>query len=206
MKAKVSAILTTLVLLNSCNQVSHKNFTAYKKSPFDSNSAPLKIDGIYFMKPYRNVEHAPPHFFFLFSDGSLTPALGSGISTIPDNQFWNDPKKFMNHLNTRFGNDGQYFVRGKEIVMQLFEINPGAFFAINSLELHGTVKNDSSIVLTNGICNWCPNTFLNYKEGGTVDFDSVEYRYYKTKIRPDSSNIWFKKKKWYKMDVWNKSR
>src|SRR5882724_2400158 len=99
MKAKTTAILITLVLLNSCNQVSHKYFTAYKKSPFDSNGAPLKIDGIYFMKPYKNVGHAPPHFFFLFSDGSLIPGLASGISTIPDNQFWNDPKKYLDQLN-----------------------------------------------------------------------------------------------------------
>jgi Bacterial toxin 23 len=66
------------LLLNSCNLVSHKHFTAYKKEPFNSASAQLRIDGIYFMKPCRNyVDHEPPHFFFFFSDGSLAESTYS---------------------------------------------------------------------------------------------------------------------------------
>ncbi|MBI1767428.1 MAG: hypothetical protein HYR67_03525 [Bacteroidetes bacterium] len=156
------------------------------------------------MKPFRDVAHEPPHFFFLFFDGSIAPGLGSGISVVSDIHFWENPDKYLKRLNLRFDYKGHYFVRSKEISMQIFEINPGSFYAINTLELRGTVVNDSSIILTKGYCEWCPGTYLNYGKDGTVKFDQLEYKFYKTKVRPDSSDIWFKKKSWYKKGVWNR--
>jgi hypothetical protein len=206
MKYSLSIVGLSLgFLLNSCNMISQKHFNAYKKEPFDLNSAQLRIDGIYFMKPCRDyVDHEPPHFFFFFSDGSLAESTGSGISIVPDVHFWDNPDKYLKGLHLKFGYKGHYFVRGKEIFMQFFDINPGAFFAVNALELRGTIVNDSSIVLTKGYCEWCLGTYLNYNKDGTVEFDQVEYRFYKTNIRPDSLDMWFKKKKWYKRNVWNK--
>jgi len=157
------------------------------------------------MKPYREIKYNPPTFFYLFLDGSLIHVIGEGSSLISDGDFWLSPGEYLKKfLSLRMGRPGHYFIRDSTITLQVFEINPGAVFQENTLELRGLIKNDSTIKLTRGICNWCTNSWLRYNKGGQVDFDNLEYKFYKTNVRSDSS-IWFKEKKWYKKKVWNRN-
>jgi hypothetical protein len=195
--------LGLLCAMVSCGITSHKNFTAYKQKPIDETSAKFKIDGIYFVKPYKFYKHSPPIYFYLFPDGSLIQVHGAGTSHVVESEFWDDPENYLKNLRLKFGTSGHYFVRDSVITIQFFQKNPQTFISYNSLELVGKIRNDTTISIERGNCKWCANSWLGYNRDGTINFDNMEYGFHKTGVFPDTSIMWFKDKKWYKDEVWN---
>jgi hypothetical protein len=198
-------VVSFMSVLFSCNIASHKNFTAYRQKPITESSVKLKIKGIFFRKPYReHHDQSPPIYFYLLSDGSLIQENAEGSSRGDEFKFWNDPEYYLTNFKLpKFGTEGHYFIKDSIITMQFYETNPGGFIAYNTIELVGKIKNDTTVSLIKGNCDWCASSWLRYNGNGTADFSNVEYVLHKTDIFPDTTDIWFKRKRWYKKKVWN---
>jgi hypothetical protein len=70
----------------------------------------------------------------------------------------------------------------------------------NTSELIGLIKNDSTILINEELCDWCNTLDPKYhKSGGKYVYaNPLEYNFYKASFKPDSSFAWFRTKKWYK--------
>jgi hypothetical protein len=181
----------------------HKHFTIYQQLPFDSTSTQLRIDGVYFKKDnlYGNF---PLTLIFFYGEGSALTCYCHGMSTVPETDFWNQPERYLVNMKKNIAtNEGHYNVRKDKFVMQVFDIDPGALFPIDSREYSGYIKNDSTLVLTGGNCSWCHAPGNSYDKRGNTNYDEIEYKFYKTDYKPDSSVFWFKNKKWYRHGIWN---
>lgn len=99
------------------------------------------------------------------------------------------------------GTPGHFAIRDSILTLELFTISPGDFFTMNTIRFEGTVKDDSTILLTKEICRWCIQHVRGYPKSGIKSLNE-EYKFYPTSIKPDSSKIWFKNSKWYSKRVW----
>lgn len=190
--------------MGSCNMVSHRNFNAYMNEPFNFESAKLRLDGIYFVLDFKSKIENAPILFYLYSDGSTHSVFGLNVSNVPDDKFWIDPENYLHNLrmNAVGNSPGHFFIRKDRILIQVFDINPGALFPNNSIEFTGRIINDSKFILTKSTCKWCFKSRRNYSKMGFADYNT-EYLFYKTNIKPDSSAIWFKERNWYKEKLWD---
>lgn len=202
---KLSGFVLLVFITISCNLETHKNFTAYKNIPIDSNSSSIRINGVYFLKNYTNQSYAPTPIIFLYRDGSAYVCRCNGLSSNKsDPDFWNNPEEYMSGLRVNaFSESGHYWVRGEDFYLQTFSVDPGAIFSTNTIEHQGFIKNDSTIVLTKSICSWCYPSNPEFDNNGVADLGQIEYRFYRTTVKADSSKMWFKNRRWYMKYVWN---
>ena len=78
-------------------------------------------------------------------------------------------------------------------------------------ELRGIIKNDTTIIISQHIYDYCRSIrfttriIRDYCINSGYDNNGIkcyippaEYKFYPTTFKPDSTKAWFKKKKWYK--------
>src|SRR5687768_13508 len=94
---------------------------------------------------------------------------------------------------------GYYAIRSDTIKIQFFIYQDQYWMRRNSLELIGMIKNDTTIELRRSSCHWCDKFYnITLPKSNSIDFEPpIEYRFVKDEQKPDSSRIWFRKKKWY---------
>ncbi|MBX2898031.1 MAG: hypothetical protein KF775_00175 [Cyclobacteriaceae bacterium] len=191
------SLLWGALFIASCNLASHSHFTAYMNKPFNSSKDRIKLNGVYFIADYSLRHGHSPILFFLYSDGSVNSSFATNMSAVGERNFWTNEAMYLKNLKMgAIGSEGHFWIKDGYIYFQLFDINPGALFPINSIEFNGRISNDSTFILSNTICTWC--------DWKPISGYSLEYKFYATEIRPDSSSMWFKKKRWYKDKVWNR--
>ena len=62
----------------------------------------------------------------------------------------------------------------------------------------GIIGRDSTIQLITQICKWCPDKIRDYPKNGVRSIETYKYRFYQTDNKPDTSNLWIKRTRWYK--------
>ncbi len=196
------SLVALLFFTNACNLYRHNNFNAYKYKPLLSLKDEAKTAGIYFVTNYSTKGYfESPTFFYLYKDGSVWGSNTVGLSTVPEQDFWKTPRAYLDKMNFNTAeNSGHFLIRENKIQIEVFAISPGDFFTKNTIKFEGQLKNDSTILLTKEICNWCIHHVREYPKTGIKDIKE-EYKFYSTSIKPDSSKIWFKNTKWYKRGV-----
>jgi hypothetical protein len=189
------------IVLTSCSLINHKNFYAHKHVPFGMTTPSLKTYGIYFPANFGSKSYLP-NLFFLNQDGSVESTLRNEVSRIDSDKFWQEPDEYLKKLEmSSIVSSGHFYADNGILTIQTFEmVNPGGFYTTTSVELCGYIINDSTFRLIETVCDIEYKNKL--KSGVELPFKEQEYRLFKTAIKPDSSKIWFKRKKWYQKEVW----
>lgn len=189
------------IVLTSCSLINHKNFYAHKHAPFGMTTPSLKTHGIYFPINFDPKSYLPT-LFFLNEDGSVESTSRNDVSKIDNYKFWQEPNEYLNKLDkSSIVSSGHFYADNGIITIQTFEmVNPSGFYTTTSVELCGYIINDSTFRLIETVCDVEYKNKL--KSGVKLPFKEQEFRLFKTVIKPDSSKIWFKKKKWYQKEVW----
>ncbi|MBX2894033.1 MAG: hypothetical protein KF763_01230 [Cyclobacteriaceae bacterium] len=201
-KCKVLIVVVITVIFFSCSLTNRRNFNTYKSKPFDEAKSYQNIEGIYFRKSESRNPIGLPTFFYLFRDGSAECAWGSKLNMVPEKDFWLKPDLYLQNLNmSTISSAGHFYVRDSIVTIQVFKfMNPGGLFPTESIGLCGYIVNDSTFRLIETICD---DEYKNkLTSGEKLPFKEQEYRLFQTTIKPDSSKIWFKRKRWYKKYVW----
>jgi hypothetical protein len=200
---RIILYLLMLVSLTTCSDLVGRRMKAHTQMPFETKASPVPLKGIYFKVDPKDGHHCrPPWAFFLYADGSVSASITSETSKqVADQDFWTNPEKFVRTMadwNQMSTNDGHYFIRNNSFTMELTDIMPSTPFR-NFIRFEGGISSDSTIYINSKTDTWC--------EGGPsknkFNFERVYYKIYRTDVRPDSADMWFKEASWYKRDVWS---
>jgi hypothetical protein len=168
---------------------SHRSFKLLRYPPLSQDNVNLKLNGIYIRDEAEVTNQY--NFLCLFQDGTMF--FGSDLIMGMNNFFWKDPQKYFEQnatinafTNQNYDLAGHFSVDGDSIRIQYFTTLYQQMISRKLVNFRGVFLDDSSIILG--------------KDELTTS-QSV-YRFCKVNTKPDSSKIWFKRKRWYQKDVW----
>jgi hypothetical protein len=200
-------VILMVALVTSCVSI-HRHFTLYKEKPFLSKNDIIDLSGVFIGK----VEKLKNHYsvMYLYHDGSMIINTYV-LKTVRGEEFWNNVPQYLakelNQLQAVPPNwnrlTGHFIIRGDSIHIEYFITQDQYWLKRNSIENFGILKNDSLIVLVSKKCEWCHKS---YYQGGSEFLDGPYdppkvYQFYYASYKPDSSKIWFKRKRWYKIGL-----
>ena len=181
-----------LVFLVSCSCTfifnDKSNFTLFKEPVIKNfDGTPLKTNGIYISEEGRAA-------FFLYNNGQvkiLYPFFNHKTK-----EFWLNPSEVTRNMNVNWDFDskewwGNFSIDSNEIILRYFNRN-NLFRERYLFENKGEILNDSTIVIYSDYIYNTGDSFLNTK---------CLLKFYPTSIKPDSTNIWFVNKKWYRKNL-----
>jgi len=181
-----------LVFLVSCSCTfifnDKSNFTLFKEPVIKNfDGIPLKTNGIY-------ISEDGGAAFYLYKNGQVK--ILKPFFRQESKEFWIDPLDIINSvkLNWEFDSKeywGNFLINEDEIVLQNFNRN-NIFRERYLFEKRGRILNDSTIVISS---NYIYNT------GDSLLKTECLLKFYPTSIKPDSTNIWFVNKKWYRKNL-----
>lgn len=185
---KLIAKLFLLLFMMSCfiPITDRKNFRAYKQEIFQgSNKFRLRFDGIY-------VSTNSSGALAFYSDGKVK-SIGSALPK--GSVFWSNPKKEVQKLYSGYIFDdneiwGEYHIINDTPYSESFGLNYTEFIVRQFFIKNGQLLSDTTFAV-----NSSKNTHYNIefiKDGPNV------FRFYKTKLKPDSTKVWYQNKRWYK--------
>lgn len=192
-------------LISSCVS-RHTNFSYYKDTPITKNSHLVNLNGIYFIE--KSAKGYPGGYIFLYRDGTVYwPNYNANKM---DTLFWSNPEEYFKQLKNhciKFPDKewwGHYKIRHDSIFIQYFYWFDQSTVIRDIIELYGAIDNNSTISILEGKCSWCHSMSPTWYDISGVKYYTppVQYRFYPTSFKPDSSLAWFKKKKWYKEEIW----
>ena len=177
--------MSIILCLTSCLFNLTKDFYVYKLPVVEQEKEiPLKLDGVYLC----NQKHGS--VFYLFADGSCKwagwgayccPLTGEPVPIENIEQGW--------PFSSRQAHWGHYAIIGDSIIIQDFTKNNQEIVNHWIIEFKGKILNDTTFELY---------TWYSYWGKDSLEFGTQIYNYYPTEIKPDSSDIWFNNKKWFK--------
>ena len=196
--------LVVSISLSACFN-KHGNFSYYKEKPILTEAVPLRTNGVFVIAKLEG-QWVTDHFFF-FKDGAcLAPLWQRSLN----DTFWSNPEPSLTYYKNRLKDFfprgwGSFKIRKDSIYIQAFYNFSQSTIKRDVVEIRGVIKNDTTILITQSRCTWCRPVAPNppkYNENGIQYFDKpIEYRFYPTDFKPDSSLAWFRKKKWYQEDL-----
>lgn len=188
--------------------------------PFTNDSEKPSMNGVFVVLPDDTT--VITDFLFLYENGLCRSAVNGTtrtyayLNSIP-------MRHVINQIIIGEGagsgyckeNWGHYFIREDSIFIQVFNIHPISTNVRRDVSgLIGIISNDSTILILRKYYDGCNLKTLTpgvqkreclnwgYKEGGFMTFDEpVEYKFFKSPEKPDSSFAWFREKKWYRNEV-----
>ncbi len=190
-KINVSIGLLMLITLSSCfiPITIRKDFSVFKQPVYKGdNRFKLRYDGI-----YVSVNKSGGVAFY--SDGKQR-TIGS---VLPEgNSFWFDPEAEMRDILKRYEYDadeiwGDYYIKNDTFYSEGFGLNYSEFIVRQFFIRKGVLLNDTTLLITSN-----KNTHYD------IEFEKNEpnvFRFYKTKLKPDSTKIWYINKHWYQKGV-----
>lgn len=197
------ALIFTMNLFDSCVN-SRKGFVIYQEKAHKNGTSKVSLNGIFF---FRSVtENAPLASFYLYQDGSIFLDINTWMINNESSRFWLNPEEYLERVKKGplEDNVGHYQIINDRIHIQFFHRNDSYWVKRNTIDIYGLIRTDSTILLYQENCNWCGDFFLKYENRSQIIYDPpIEYHFYQTKSKPDSTVMWFKKKKWYQRKVWN---
>jgi hypothetical protein len=183
-------IILVFLELCSCTFIFNdkSNFTLFKEPVIKNfDGIPLKTNGIY-------ISEDGGAAFYLYKNGQVK--ILKPFFRQESKEFWIDPLDIINSvkLNWEFDSKeywGNFLINEDEIVLQNFNRN-NIFRERYLFEKRGRILNDSTIVI---FSNYIYNT------GDSLLKTECLLKFYPTIIKPDSTNIWFVNKKWYRKNL-----
>lgn len=180
-----------LILLSSCiiPITDRKNFKVFKNQVYQgTNKYRLRYDGI-----YVSVNSSGAIAFY--ADGKQQ-TLGSALPR--GAEFWSDPDGGMEDIVKGYKYDpdeiwGDYNIKNDTFYSEGFGLNYTELIVRQFFIEKGVLLNDTTLVINSN-----RNTHYN------IEFVKGEpniFRFYKTKLKPDSTKIWYLNKRWYKKSV-----
>jgi hypothetical protein len=196
--------LTMLMIFSSCGRPLWKNnFHVYKYNPHERSTVSVPVDGIFFLENHVRTRYwDPPFAFFLYKDGSIVSYNGSGLSNVPEQDFWQNPDEYLKSMQTSSMESGHYRVDGANITIEIFITFVGSFAQWNVIRFSGRVMNDSTISIEKAVCGWCPEKISSFPKNGVEIIRGRNYKFYPTSLKSASSRLWFGNYKWYRKNVW----
>lgn len=182
-----------LLVITGCN---HRHFHLYETAPDHHAGNGSPTQGIYALTDFETRRYyGEPHSVFLYEDGTAVLVNTISISSIPESEFWSNPEEYLKNVNYRVAHaEGIFLIEDGKIAIEVIGYK-GGVPQLSTLRYEGLVK-DSTIQLTRQICHWCPDKEDDYPKNGVRAID-LTYRFYQTDVKPDSSDIWLKKTRWY---------
>jgi hypothetical protein len=124
---------------------------------------------------------------------------------------WEQPLKSLNVLiedvDIKYGLWGHFVVRNDSIYIQYFYEDHNNFRKRNIIEQIGLVGGTSEVSIILERCDWCKGKYLQYENSSLIKYSPPrQYLRIETDFKPDSSYVWFKRKKWYKKSVWRNEK
>ncbi len=202
MKILKAFIIITVVILTSCVNL-HKNFSYYREPIKCNNSLEVRIDGIYFAIPGQESDKG-----IVFYNNGMVYIYNR--YTNDAEMFWLNPSKFMKYefpkqfLYNYIKKDlwGHYIIRNDSIFIQYFHRNIDYWIKRNITELYGIIKDNTNIYIYKE--KWTKNAGYHSEPLEKIYNTPILYKFYQTDIKPDSTNAWFYKKRWY--EKWQEER
>jgi len=199
MKFTIKVFLVFLVFfiasLSSCYHYWH--FTNIKEH--NNSRINFKTDGVYFAENRKNKSHISFRYLFFYTDGSVY--CGEGATEFIK---WDwDKKKFdslndenYNYYKNSYGmpwlDFGAYIIKDSIIKIQRFITSDKGFFSRDIINTFFVIKDTSTILLNYEECKFCEEPYKKKWYNPPIEYNFHKY----TKV--DSSQAWFKKKRWYK--------
>lgn len=177
----------------SCCFTSKKHFYTYKNELDIPTNSLLQTNGVY----YNNQANGLNAFAF-YKDGLVKLVLvrdsiheGYHKKDYYEKKYYIDQSTFVSEVDLKEKELwGAYSINyDSTIILQQFGNCHDCFFRRMVLEKKGIVLNDSTIL-------FFPT--YNYESKKYFDEDTLKYDFIKTNFKPDSSQAWFLKKRWYK--------
>lgn len=181
----------------------HSNFTYYKEDPFVKESDSLLLNGAYATSLEEN--SLPVDLLFFYKDGTCKVAVW--VSLV-DTAFWLHPEYSLSYFkNNDFNTNkhlywGHYIVRKDSIFIQTFHRFDQSLIIIRDvIQLRGVIKNDSTLLINKMFYDW--SKWMLHKDARKNEQYNppLKYKFYPTTLKPDSSFVWFRNKKWYRTHV-----
>jgi hypothetical protein len=183
-------IILVFLELCSCTFIFNdkSNFTLFKKPIIKKcDGIPLKTNGVYISDEGRAV-------LFLYKNGLvkiLRPFFNHKTK-----EFWLDPYNVISNMNLDLDYNskewwGNFVIDENEIVLRYFNSN-NLIRQRYLFENRGRILNDSTIVIFSDYV---------YNTGDSLLNTECLLKFYHTSIKPDSTNIWFVNKKWYRKNL-----
>jgi len=183
-------IVIILIQLYSCKYIYNdtRNFNVYKKPISQSqNIISLKTNGVYISEDGGGA-------LFLYQNGQvklLKPFFSQARKGI-----WLDPLDVLKGINLYWNFNtkefwGSFIINDNEIIFQNFNEN-NILKERYLFEQRGRILNDSTIVIFSDYV---------YNTGDSLLNTECLLKFYPTSIKPDSTNIWFVNKKWYRKNL-----
>jgi hypothetical protein len=193
-KLKILFIVCLTFLFFSCGigPVKWEGFTNYK-FPICDDKLPIKIDGIYVeVKDTLSKNIGIRNVFFLYENGKC-------YNYSINRDFWMNPnkvllnsKKTLSNLN--YHKDlGEYKIVNDTINFQTFGENNNEVYSKWIVEDKAIITSDTTFTIVSWY-SYLGDDFLK---------EERKFQLFRTKIKPDSSNFFYKKKKWYLKKVHN---
>lgn len=193
-KLKILFIVCLILLFFSCGigPIKWEGFTNYR-TPVSNDKSPLKVDGVYV--EITNVLPKRVDFrdaYYIYSNGKCLPYSFN-------KNFWNNPKKELleeskylknlEYINTF----GEYKITNDTINFQVFGSNNNEIFSKWIIEEKAIITSDTTFTIVSWY-SYLGDDFLK---------EERKFQLFRTKIKPDSSNFFYKNKKWYLKKVHN---
>jgi hypothetical protein len=201
---KLIYLFILMAAFNSCWTVNHKRFTYYKL-PAQYHPS-FNTNGLYYrFKEYRTVHGDDRYWagvYFFYQDGNVLTAS----ITMKDSSDKDIVSKLTNELYTAIensnGDGGAYAIVGDSLKLQMFVgTQQRGVWATDIINENCIISTDDhAITLTSTICEWCPKETNKAFAKAPIE----EYKFLPLTRKPDSSKLWFRKKKWYKRELENK--
>jgi hypothetical protein len=183
-------IILVFLELCSCTFIFNdkSNFTLFKEPVIKNfDGIPLKTNGIYISEDGGGA-------LFLYQNGQvklLKPFFSQARKGI-----WLDPLDVLKGINLYWNFNtkefwGSFIINDNEIIFQNFNEN-NILKERYLFEQRGRILNDSTIVIFSDYV---------YNTGDSLLNTECLLKFYPTSIKPDSTNIWFVNKKWYRKNL-----
>ena len=172
--------------LSSCIFGNRKRDFKIYKLPIliKNNNIPIKVNGVYI--PEKGYGHP----FFFFKDGSIvwkgwaSDFRQNRIRDMKDTQFHKiySSKEYWGH----------YSISYDTIFIQAFNRNSEYLYKRWIFEFIAVIQNDTSFLLLSEFSYQGKYQFID---------QPIQYHFYHTDIKPDSTKAWFNNKKWFKENL-----
>ncbi len=186
-KCVLLVLFFTIVISCGIGPIKQTGFNNYKKPIIVNTTQKINTNGVFVysdsLKGLKNRRKS----YTINKNGTY------GIIYFNES-FWDHPEKSItekidHYQNFKFRNLGHYHISNDTIIFQYFGQNNNEFYSRWVIEDKGKIIDENTIQIFSS---------YSYLRKDTLLQKSYTIKFYKTNFKLDSTNAWYKNKKWYK--------
>ncbi len=208
MKFQIVLYVLIFLMLSSCYNV-HKYFYIYKTPlTIKQQKQDIKTNGIYLISESNN-DHSPI-FMFLYNNGQVLISNSTHIES--SELVWSEESSVFQELKEDYNKKsiardkwGIYRLINDSLIIQYFYNNgthQTGLMNRNTIDLYGRIGSANNLIISEEKCTWWNKLYnssrYNVNDSILIYKTPAFYKFYPTDFKPDSSQAWFLKKRWYK--------